>query len=105
VTVARDGVYFLSRKGVYRTQGQEPQLLSDLIDPIFQTNLPLPIFYANQGGVAINPQYLTNCAMTWHDERIYLAFTGTASTTNNRLLVYDPRYEWWSIWDIPAAAL
>jgi hypothetical protein len=57
VCAARDGVYFLSRTGVYRTAGTSVEPVSSLLDP------------------------------------------------NNRVLVYDPRYQWWSLYDMPAAAM
>lgn len=94
-----DGVYFLDRHGVYKTTGQDPQLVSDLIDPIFFGGTST--FY--QGGELLQSQ-ITNSAMTWHDERVYLSFT-TTGTTNNRTLVYDTRYKWWTIWDVAASCL
>ena len=98
LAVGRDGVYFLDRKGVYRTQGEEPEQVSDLIDPIFLG--AAGDFY--RGGV-LSQGAITNCAMTWIDERIYLAFP--TGSTNDRTLVFDPRYGWWTLWDLPAAAL
>ena len=35
VTVGRDGVYFFNRRGVYRTTGGDPVLLSDIISPLW----------------------------------------------------------------------
>jgi hypothetical protein len=92
------GVYFLDRKGVYRTTGGEPELLSDIIDPIFRGGTS--DFYL---GGELSQANITNCAMTAHDNRIYLSF-GTGST-NNRTLVYDTERGWWSLYDIAATAL
>lgn len=94
----RSGVYFLSRTGVYRTTGQEPELLSSLVDPIF-VGSPSS-FYT---GGTMSAANITNCAMSTHQERVYLAFP--TSSTNNRILVYDTRYEWWTLYDVAAAAL
>lgn len=98
VAVAPNAVYFMSRDGVYRTTGGDPEQVSDMIDPIW-TGAPSDYYT----GGTIAHSVITNCAMTFHADRLYLAFS-TASD-NNRVLVYDPRYEWWSLWDLPAAAL
>jgi len=94
-----DGVYFMDQHGIYRTTGGEPTLVSDNVDPIFFGGTSA--FY--QGGTLLQTK-ITNSAMTWHDERIYFAFT-TTGTTNNRMLVYDIRYGWWSLYDIAASCL
>jgi hypothetical protein len=38
-------------------------------------------------------------------ERFYLAVPTGASTVNDRVLVYDTQHQWWSLYDVPAAAL
>ena len=93
------GVYFLDRTGVYLTTGGEPALLSSPIDPIFKGGSS--DYYL--GGELDQPD-ITNCAMTAHDNHIYLAFTSEASV-NNRTLVYHTSYDWWSLWDVPASCL
>lgn len=95
----RDGVYFLDRKGVYRTTGGEPQCISEPVDPIFYGGAS-PFF---QGGTLLASQ-ITNSAMTWNNERVYLAYTST-STTNNYMLVYETRDGWWTLWNIAASCL
>jgi hypothetical protein len=35
VAVGRDGVYFFNRRGVYRTSGGDPVLLSDIVSPMW----------------------------------------------------------------------
>lgn len=98
--VGRDGIYFMSRKGIYRLRGYgQPDLLSDVVRPIFYGGASE--FF--RGGV-LNQAALSACAMWWHDERIYLAYPSGTSTTNDRLLVYDIQQEWWGLYDIPAAA-
>lgn len=98
VCVAPDGVYFMSRDGVYRTTGQEPELVSSLIEPIWSGDAS--VFYT--GGVLLHSA-ITNCAMTHFQGRVYLSYT-TASA-NNRTLVYDPQLRWWSLTSIAASCL
>lgn len=100
VVAARDGIYFLGRDGVYRTRGYAPELLSDLIAPVFQGN---PNFYFRSQ--PLNHAAIDRVAMTWWEERIFLAYPSGSSATNDRTLVFDTRYGWWSIWDIPAVSL
>lgn len=90
------GVYFMSRNGVYRTTGQEPELVSSLVTPIFSGEASA--FYL---GGTISHGSIANCAMGVWENRIYLAFP--TSEANSRVLVYDPRYEWWSLYSIPAS--
>jgi hypothetical protein len=98
VVSARDGVYFLDRKGVYKTTGSEPQQMSQALDPFFLGN-PSIYFRSN----TLNKSQISLSAMGFHEERIYLAVpTGTA-TANDRMLVFDPRYGWWSLYDLPVA--
>lgn len=98
IAVHRSGVYFLGRTGVFRTTGQEPVLVSNLVEPIFEGGAS--VFYT--GGVLSGVNVL-NCAMGVWGDRIYLAYP--TSSVNNRMLVYDPTFEWWSLYDIPASAL
>jgi hypothetical protein len=35
IAVGRDGVYFLNQRGIYRTTGNTPELVSELLDPFF----------------------------------------------------------------------
>ena len=90
------GVYFLHRRGVYRTTGGEPELLSSNIDPIFLGGAS--DFYL---GGTLDHADITTSALTCHDGRIYLSFT--TDSTNNRTLVYDTGGEWWSLWDLAAS--
>lgn len=100
VAAGRDAVYFMGSRGVYRTRGQEPELVSDIIEPFFLGN-PSIYFKSNP----LSHTGITAAAMAWHDERIYLAVPTGSSATNDRMLVFDTRYNWWSLYDIAAAAL
>lgn len=99
LAVARDGVYFLSRQGVYRTSGGEPELVSSLLDPFFTGSTPR--YFRSS---PVNRSQIANAAMWAHNERIYLSLPTGSSTANDRTLVFDPRYGWWSLYDLPAAA-
>lgn len=94
----RTGVYFLSRQGVYRTTGQEPELISSLIEPLFVGEPS--VFYT---GGTVAQSKITNAAMTAYNERIYLSFP--TEELNNRTLVYDPQFEWWSLFNLPCSEL
>lgn len=100
IAVGRDGVYFLSRRGVYRTTGGEPERVSDAIEPIFVGG---PSVYFLSG--ILNHASHDDCSMAWHNERIYLGYPSGAQTFNDRVLVYDTQLGWWSLWDTPASAM
>lgn len=100
VAVSPQGVFFLDRRGVYFTNGNEPVLLSEKIDPIFLGNPEVyfqsETFHQAQAALA---------RLTWHNERIYLAIPTGSATANDRVLVYDTQRAWWTLYDLPAAAL
>jgi hypothetical protein len=98
VCVHPSGVYFMSRHGVYRTTGQEPEEVSQIIEPIWSG--AASAFFT--GGVLAHAS-ITECAMGTYEDRIYLAYP-TASG-NDRVLVYDPQLGWWSLFDLPASCL
>jgi hypothetical protein len=100
LAVGREGVYFLDRTGVYLTSGGPPTLVSDPLDPLFSGGLSG--FYQGSG---VSQTSINKSAMAWFNERLYVAVPTGASTTNDRVLVYDPRHGYWLLWDIPAAAL
>jgi hypothetical protein len=96
VCIHQTGVYFMSREGVYRTTGSEPEQVSNLVEPIWSGDTSL--FY--KGGTLAFSE-ITNCAMETWEEKIYLSFP--TSSANNRQLVYSPEYKWWSLQDLPAS--
>jgi hypothetical protein len=100
ITVGRDGIYFLNSRGVYRTQGYQSQLMSSIIDPFFY-GTPSDFFASD----TLNQSALSACAMAWDHELLYIAAPTGGSTVNDRMLVFDPRVGWWSLYDLPAAAL
>lgn len=100
VSVGRDGVYFMNRRGVYRTSGGDPALLSDIVSPMWTQD---PDVYFT--GSPINLARLDLPRMLWHMERLYLAVPTGAAAANDRVLVYDTQHQWWSLYDWPASAL
>jgi hypothetical protein len=96
VCIHQSGVYFMGRGGVYRTTGQEPEQISNRVEPIWSGDTSL--FY-KQGTLVFSA--IQNCAMETWDEKIYLTFP-TAEAAN-RQLVYSPDYKWWSILNLPAS--
>lgn len=100
VAVGRDGVYFMNRRGVYRTSGGDPVLLSDVIAPMWMQD-PEAYFRSS----SINLARLDLCRLLWHMERVYLAVPTGGATDNDRVLVYDTQHQWWSLYDVPASAL
>ena len=97
VTADDTGVYFASRKGVHRTTGGEPERVSELITPIFLGGAE--DYFT--GGV-LDHSVANLIAVNAFDGRLYVNYS-TAGTANDRTLVYDPTYEWWSLWDVAAA--
>jgi hypothetical protein len=93
-----DGVYFVDRKGVYRTTGDESQRLSDAIEPIFLGGSSDYFM----GGELLHSQ-ASNTVIGYHDERVYVAYTSTG-TANNYVLEYDPAFGWWSLHDYDATS-
>lgn len=98
VCIHQSGVYFMDRTGVFRTTGQEPEAVSNLVEPIWSGDTSL--FYT--GGV-LAFSAVTNCAMQTWDEKIYLSFP--TAEFNNRTLVYSPEYKWWSLTNLPCSAM
>jgi hypothetical protein len=102
--VGPDGFYFLGRGGIYRMAGMEPpERISGAIDPIFEGNLP--VHYELGGGGAFNHAQADKARMCWHDDRLYVALACADGTANNRVLMWDPALDVWTIWRIPAAGL
>ena len=89
----RDGVYFVGPEGVYRTTGGEPELLSELIAPIF-TGAPSPYYT----GGTINRAAAEKIRIAYFDEKVYVYVPVGDATDTNRVLVYDTQAKSWTIW-------
>ena len=100
VCANRDGVYFVDKRGVYKTTGQEPQYISDIIEPLFVGNVP-----SGYRGGAISRDALAGCIAFAQRERLYFSVPTNYSLSNNAILVYSPNDNWWSVWDLTAQAI
>jgi len=98
--VAREGIYFMSRRGVYVTNGGDPVLVSGKIDPMWLGGAE--VYFQSS---VINMAQLALVRMTWHAEQIYVAIPTGAASANDRVLVYDTGHKWWSLYDLPASSL
>lgn len=96
--VGRDGVYFVSKKGVFRTDGGVPQLISDIVNPLFTGTTG--VLY---GGNPINFASLSKATIFEHNQQIYLSCATGTSSYNDTTFVYDMDYRWWSRWDTKIA--
>jgi hypothetical protein len=100
IAIGRDGVYFANRRGVYRTSGGDPQLISDVITPLWTQD---PDIYFQSS--PINMAQVGLIRALWHNERFYLAVPTGASSYCDRVLVYDTQHQSWTLYDMPASAL
>ena len=100
LAVGRDGVYFANNIGVYRTTGGEPELISDLLKPMWSQDPD--VYFRSE---PINLAAYDKTRALWHRERFYLAVPTGTSLVNDRLLSYDINYKWWTLYDLPASAL
>lgn len=91
LAVGRDGVYFVDRKGLYRTTGGVPARVSDLIEPVFSETPPS---FWNRG--VIDHERMDETALTYHNEQLYLSLP--LSGGNSGIFVFDPDYGWWSFY-------
>lgn len=95
-----DAVYFVNRRGVYRTTGGIPELISSVLDPIF---LGSPsAFFASS---ALNVAQISKVDVSWGNERLYVSYPSGSATTNDRTLVYDPHTGIWTLWDLTVHSL
>jgi hypothetical protein len=101
VSIGRDGVYFMNRRGVYRTSGGDPVLLSDIVSPMW-TQDP-DVYFKSRGRSTSRGSIASACSGTWSASTSPCP-TGAAAA-NDRVLVYDTQHGWWSLYDWPASAL
>lgn len=83
-------VYFLSREGI-RVIGNEPNYFTSI-----RTNL-LSIRIQNTID-SINAEYYDRCIAHYFDNKYLLSVPTSSSTTPDTTIVYDRRFQAWSIW-------
>lgn len=98
--VAPDGVYFLAQDGIYKTNGGYPVKVSNLIEPLFIGEAP--DLYS---GSTVNWGSISAARMAYMNGQVYVALPTGSASYNDRLFVFDVADQWWTAWDIPAAAL
>lgn len=95
VTVARDGVYYVSSTGVYVTTGDQPRKVSTILDPLFA---------AARGSVTGAHPYKaafttsSRPAAHWYADRVYVAYPTGIGVGNDRVLVWDQNLDAWTMW-------
>jgi len=100
IAVAPDALYFVDKKGVYKTTGKAPEQISQVIDPFFTGNAAI-YFQSNTA----NQGVIGQTAACWYNHRLYVSVATGVSTASDRMLVFDTRYGWWSLFDIPASCM
>jgi hypothetical protein len=88
VCAHRTGVYFIDRKGVYVTQGEEPVCVSDDLEALFR-GLDTP-FYT---GLALDLTRMAEATITSSGELIYCFLPTQGGSFQT--FVFDPRIGWW----------
>lgn len=93
-TKGEQGVYFVAKDGIYRTQGgPEQSIIEDSIRPLF------PV-HESQTGTAVNGYDAVNMddedglRLTYHNGEIWFFYTGLNSG-NREILIYDERRSRW----------
>lgn len=91
----KDGVYFWSRDGIYRTNGGPPERVSGAITPYW--NGDFREGYADYSLSTFESQfYVDNCQPAYAEGRYY--FPSPTTSTTKPLYVYDVAGDYWLIW-------
>lgn len=102
VTAGRDGIYYISREGVYVTTGGKPERISGDLDPYFMT---LPTSTVGSIG---KPGYTTTITAPWlHYDQDFLYVVPpdeNESIGASSLFAYDFRRAAWTSWFIGPSA-
>jgi hypothetical protein len=88
-----DGVYFVTSRGLYRTTGGPPVLVSGPMTPVFD---------GTAGSLAWDPSFGT-MKLALSRERIFLSYTAVGGA--KRTLVYDRLRDFWTVWAFPGEPL
>lgn len=93
VCAGRDGVYFVTRRGLYVSTGGDPLPVGADVEPLWGG--PIQSFFT-QG--RIDPSQIEAVSLRWHNEKLYLAYQPEGATVRRNVLVGDLRFGWWAIW-------
>lgn len=93
ISAGDDGVYFVTRGGLYVTTGDVPTYLSDILSPLATTDGPGSFFTA----IPSTLRWSYTTAMHYHKRRIFITVStvGTGGT-----FVYDIDADNWFVWSV-----
>jgi hypothetical protein len=100
---ARDAVYFVGERGVYRTSGGPPELVSEPLNPVFIRTLEPYDTASTLQQAELAPAVSTTRMASLNGERILVSYQNTTSA--RRTLVYDITLNAWMPWSLPAYAM
>jgi hypothetical protein len=93
LNVGEDGVYFVTNRGVYRTTGGPPVLVSGGVTPVFDGTADSSVAW----------DLTTQMSLHVAKERLFVAYA-TGPGAEFRTLVYDMRRDFWTVWEFPVPA-
>lgn len=97
VVAGRDGVYFMSRQGIYVTTGEDVKPIAEDLDPLW-SGVESPFF----SGEAMSMTALDEVQLSMVGEQLVVNYpTGS----ENRQLVSDVRFGGWTYWNLAADAI
>jgi hypothetical protein len=89
-----DAVYYSTPRGIYRTTGGPPQLLSSDITPMFSSDTTNVSSSISAGVVPVS--------LSWVNDRLIGAYTNGASAT--RQIIWHQPTGKWSLWSLPGTS-
>lgn len=90
IVAGPDGVYFSTPKGIWRTAGGAPQIMSHPVNKVFSKD---PTVSSTVQAAASTP-----ASLSWAAGCLVAAYTASAT----RQLAWDPVVDVWTLWDLPA---
>lgn len=102
IAVRDDGIYFVNGRGIWRTTGGEPQLISHPVTPLFLGGASA--FWQAGDGRGRNENGLRLVA---HGDRLFASIPldpTVDSPVNTHTVVHDLLSGHWTVWDIPMAS-
>jgi len=94
LTSGEQGIYFVAKDGIYRTQGgPEQSIIDDSVRPLFPTH-DAPVGTPTNGYDAVNLDDEDGLRMAYHNGEIWFDYTGLTTGLRQRL-IYDERRSRW----------